>query len=93
MNLARPEEFNWNNVDISACSRVIRMILSIVFLIIIIAITSSLIVFCTLYVSSTSSCTSFDPNTTLEEALKGDSQTLYCYCNANFANIYVDPEI
>ena len=93
MNLARPEEFNYTNLDISACSRIVRVLLSILFLIIIIAITSSLIVFCTLYVSSTSSCQSFSSDTTLQQALAADSQTLYCYCNTNFADIYIDTEI
>ena len=85
MNLSRPEEYNWNNLDISTCSRVLRVIFSILLVIIMIAITSSLIAFCTLYVSSTSSCSSFDSTTTLEVAVASDEQTLYCYCNANYA--------
>ena len=91
--MARPEEYNWPNIDISLCSKILRMILSILLLIIVIAITSSLIVFCTLYVSTTSSCANYDANTSLAQAVAGDSQTLFCYCNANFHLIYVDSSI
>ena len=48
-----------------------------------IAITSSLIVFCTLYVSSTSSCYNFDPDTTLAQ-VQANTQLTYCYCNEHF---------
>ena len=92
-DLARPEEYNWPNMDISLCSKVVRVILSVLLLIVVIAITSSLIVFCTLYVSTTSSCANYDANTSLTQALAGDSQTLFCYCNANFHLIYVDSSI
>ena len=67
------------------------MILSILFLIIVIAITSSLIVFCTLYVSTTSSCANYHANTSLAQAVAGNA--LFCYCNANFHLIYVDSSI
>ena len=67
-SLARPEQYNWNNVDISSGSRFCRVILSLLIILISIVITSSLIAFCTLYVSSTSSCASFDKEMNLATA-------------------------
>ena len=69
------------------------MLLSIIFLIVVIAVTSSLIVFCTLYVSTTSSCLNYNSSTTLEQAISSDDQTLFCFCNDNFAQIYIQTSI
>lgn len=93
MNLSRPEQINWPNLDISGCSRLIRWIFSIIFLLIAILITSSAIALCTLYVSSTSACTNYDPTTLLADAVTKGGQTLYCFCADNFADIYTDPDI
>jgi hypothetical protein len=90
-NLSRPEQINWANHDISGCSKVVRAIISILLLIIAIAITSSCIALCTLYVSSTSACTNYNPNTILTVAQAKGGQTLYCHCAANFVKIYTDP--
>jgi len=84
-NLARPDQINWNNIDISSLSRAARMVISLIIIIITIFVTSSLICFCTLYVSSSSSCGNYDELTTLATAIESGEQTLYCYCAANFA--------
>lgn len=85
-NLARPEEYNWNNIDITTASRIARLIISVLIIIIFIIITSSLVAICTLYVSSTSSCSEFDTEMTLEDAEATENElTMYCYCSANYA--------
>lgn len=89
-NLARPDQINWNNIDISPISRAARMVISLLIIIITMFITSSLICFCTLYVSSSSSCGDYDENTTLETAVSVGEQTLYCFCAANFASFLTD---
>jgi hypothetical protein len=71
----------------------LRGLLSIILLIISIVITSSCIALCTLYVSSTSACTSYDPATTIIIAKAAGGQTLFCYCSANFVDIYTNPLI
>ena len=84
-NLARPEEYNWNNIDITSLSRAARIALSVLIIIICIAITSTLVAICTLYVSSTSSCSNFDDAMTLNEAqATEDKLTMYCYCSAHY---------
>ncbi len=90
MNLSRPEQINWQNLDISVCSRFLRFIFSILFLVIAILITTSLIALCTLYVSSTSACSNYDTTTLLPAAQSAGGQTLYCYCAAHFSDIYTD---
>lgn len=64
-NLARPDQINWNNLDITFISKAARLIISLIFIIITMFITSSLICFCTLYVSSSASCNDYDISTTL----------------------------
>ena len=93
-NLARPEEYNWNNIDITTSSKAARIFLSVLFLVICIVITSSLVAFCTLYVSSISSCSDFDGTMTLEEAEEtGDELTMYCFCSDHISEIYYDSQI
>lgn len=60
VNLPRPETINWDNVDISPLSYGARFVLSLIFIIISIFITSSLIALCTLYVATSSNCASYD---------------------------------
>ena len=79
-------------MDISGCSFCIRVLISILLLIIVIIITSSLIAFCTLYVSSTSNCVNFDTTLTLED-VQDSEQLLYCYCSAHLIDLYDDPTI
>lgn len=93
MNLSRPEQMNWPNLDISGCSRIFRWIFSILFVLIAILITSSAIALCTLYVSSTSACTNYDETTLLTTAKAAGGQTLYCFCAAHFTEIYTDTKI
>lgn len=94
VNLSRPETINWDNVDISACSYFVRFIFSILFIIISIFITSSLIALCTLYVSTSSNCGSYDTDTTFDVAkASGDKLTIYCFCSTNYASIYTDAGI
>ena len=91
VNLSRPETINWDNVDISSGSYALRFCFSILFIAISIFITSSLITLCTLYVSTSSNCGSFDGDTTLAQATSsGDKLTIYCSCSANYASIYTD---
>lgn len=79
-------------MDISGCSFCIRVLISILLLIIVIIITSSLIAFCTLYVSSTSNCVNFDTTLTLED-VQDSEQLLYCYCSAHLIDLYNDQTI
>lgn len=91
VNLSRPETINWDNVDISAGSYACRFIFSVIFIIISIFITSSLIALCTLYVSTSSNCGSYDTETTLATAAASDDKLIiYCYCSTNYADIYTD---
>ena len=92
-NLSRPEQINWPNLDVSGCAKFFRGLLSIILLIVSIVITSSCIALCTLYVSSTSACTNYDPMTTITAAKAKGGQTLFCYCSANFVDIYTNPLI
>lgn len=86
VNLSRPETINWDNVDISACSYFVRFVFSILFIIISIFITSSLIALCTLYVSTSSNCGSYDTDTTFDVAKASDDKlTIYCFCSTNYA--------
>ncbi len=80
-------------MDISKGSRFIRWFFAILLLIVFIAITTGLIAICTLYVSSTSSCTDFDPNviTTVALAKAKGSQAVYCFCAHHFTEIYTNP--
>lgn len=94
VNLSRPQTINWNNVDISKGSYFCRFIFSILFIAIAIFITSSLITLCTLYVTTSSNCGSYDDTTTLAQASSsGDKLTIYCYCSANYASIYTDAAV
>jgi hypothetical protein len=93
MNLSRPEQINWPNLDISSFSRLLRWVFSIIFVLIAILITSSAIALCTLYVSSTSACTNYDETTLLSQANAAGGQTLYCYCAAHFTEIYTDKKV
>jgi hypothetical protein len=92
-NLSRPEQINWQNLDIGSCGSLVRWILSIIFLLISILITSSLIALCTLYVSSTSACSNYDPATLITKAVADGGQTLYCFCASHFADMYTVPTI
>ena len=70
------------------------MCLSILIIIICIIITSTLVAICTLYVSSTSSCSDFDDAMTLEEAQATDNElTMYCYCSAHYTETFSDSAI
>jgi hypothetical protein len=92
-NLSKPEEINWNNVDLSAISVAVRWLFSILLLIISIVIASSLIAFCTLYVSSSSSCENFNAATTLISAVQAQGKTIFCYCSLHLTEIYTDASI
>lgn len=58
-----------------------------------IIITSALIVFSTLYVSSTSSCQSYNANTTIDAAIAAQGATLYCYCSYHFSEILTNSTV
>ena len=94
VNLPRPEGIVWSNIDITGASYVGRYILSIIFIIISIFITSSCIALLTLYVTTNSNCGSFDDKTTLAQAkAANDKLTTYCYCSANYVAIYTNDGI
>jgi len=91
-------------MDISKLGSFVRWVLSFLFVIVAILITSSLIGLCTLYVSSTSSCENYNPPTgTIANqilAIQGSVNTTmsveaatYCFCNANIASIYTDAAV
>lgn len=93
-NLPKPDTINWNNIDISPQSYAGRMVLAVVFIAISIFISSSLIALCTLYVTTSSNCYTYDSATTfLQAQTSNDPLTVYCYCSANYASIYVDDKV
>lgn len=93
---------NWRNIDLSSCSIFTRWAISLILLFLCIAITSALIGFCTLYVSSLSSCQGVTlPDTSIYTTYatqiaqvqpQGDTAK-FCYCSANFDAIYTDSTV
>lgn len=85
-NLPKPDTINWNNIDISTGSYIMRFLLSIFFIIISIFISSSLIALCTLYVTTTSNCSNFNSSLTISQIITLNKQLqTFCYCSANSA--------
>ncbi len=68
VKLANPEIIRWDNIDVRGLNYAFRVVLPILFIIVAMFITSSLIALCTLYVTSTSNCRNFDAETTLAQA-------------------------
>lgn len=68
--IIRPEEINWQNIDMSDLSRGARWICSLFFVILAIAVTSGIIGLLTLYVASLSSCQRYVAPTGITFALQ-----------------------
>ena len=94
---SRPEEINWNNVDMTGLSRFIRGLCSFLCVFIAIMVCSGLIGLCTLYVASSSNCQNYvaptGATTAIQLALITTESDKYCYCNANLAQTYTNAEI
>lgn len=97
--ISRPEEINWNNMDMSGLTRFVRGTCSVLFVIVCIAITSGLIGLCTLYVATSSNCQNYvAPTGTITDQMAeiqtrtGDFE-LFCFCNANLALMYTDATV
>ena len=64
----RPEDIRWENLDISGGEKCIRFIIGGLFIFVVLAVASLTIAVCSIYVSATNDCSSFDPNTSLATA-------------------------
>lgn len=97
---SRPDEINWNNVDMTDCSRGVRWVVSILLVVLSILMTSALIGFCTLYVASSANCQGYvQPTSTGYPAQIAEVQSrnslsdTFCYCNANLAALYTEGSV
>lgn len=80
IKLGKPEDIIWENMDIGPCQWLIRRLIGLVFMLISLFITSSLICLSTLYIATTSSCSGYTTITYAQAAVTTDQSTLFCYC-------------
>jgi hypothetical protein len=98
--LSRPEEVNWQNIDMTRLSRFVRGLLSLVVVALAILVCSALIGVCTLYVASSSNCQNYSAPSGSTIALqisevkgRNSNSDTFCYCSANLASLYTNAEI
>jgi len=80
MDVADPDEINWESVNITRRNKFFRVALAIVIIVVFLGLTSVLMAICSVFiVSNTISCISYQ-DVTYAEATVGDDLIKKCYC-------------
>lgn len=80
-------------MDVGPCQWVLRRIAGILMMLASLFITSSLICMSTLYIATTSSCTTYVPITFAQAQVTSDQNTLFCYCQSEIYAGLTDPAV
>ena len=91
-NPPTPSDINWSNYDLSSCGKFIRIMVSFLIIILFLALSSTIVGLCGVYISSHSNnCDSVDiSGFTATTISSQDENTIRCYCNANIVASFTD---
>lgn len=82
-----PEEINWESIDVSSCSRFMRITVAIIIIVVFIAVCSTLVSLCSIFISVNSTNCDGVPSITLTVAKTTSNSTeKTCFCNSNLLN-------
>lgn len=93
--VSSPEDIEWESFEIGACSKLFRVLFTIVIILIFLAISSTIIGLCSIYISSHSgSCADVTiPGSAADASATNNATIIQCYCDANLIVSFSDARI
>ncbi len=88
-----PADINWQFFQLTCCGKLVRIIFAFLIIIVFLAISTTIIGICGIYISSHSNnCDSVDltPYSASTVSSTGNSTIIRCYCNAHLVDSYTD---
>lgn len=79
-----PEEINWESLDVGTCNKITRVIFAFVIIIVFIAVCSTLVSLCSIFISVNSiNCDGVTIPTTAQAQVTTNTTEITCFCNSN----------
>lgn len=93
--LPTPEDIEWENYELSACSKFFRVVFAFVIILVFLALSCTIIGLCSIYIGTHSSnCEGVTiPSTAAAAQSSNNSTIISCYCEANLIASFSDQSI
>lgn len=79
-----PEEINWESLDVGTCSKITRIIFAFIIIIVFIAVCSTLVSLCSIFINVNSiNCDGVNIPTEAQVAATANTTEVTCFCNSN----------
>ena len=84
-----PEEINWDSFDITWCSKITRVILAILVVLVFIVVCSTLVALCSIFIQTNAvNCSGYNSISYDVAKVATDSMTVTCFCNSELLNFW-----